>query len=91
MENKDLFLVNEILKEWNPIDVDEPSLSDEYVNYIPIILEHTGNFQNLVNCLENILINKIGVSYDPFNEEHKSDLISVANKIYNHFLARRSV
>jgi len=83
MKNKDLFMVNEILKKWNPIAVDEPSLSDEYVNYIPIILKHTDNFQNLVNCLENILINKIGVAYDPFNEEHKSDLISVAKKIYN--------
>ena len=82
MKNKNLFLVNEILKEWNPIAVDEPSLSDEYISYVPKILKHKDNFQELVNCLENILINEIGLDYNPFNEEHKSDLISVANKIY---------
>lgn len=68
--------------EWNPIGVNKSSLIDEYVGYIPSIMRVKNNFDKLVEYLEYMLINEIGVSYNPMNKKHKADLICFAKKLY---------
>ena len=75
--------VNEILKEWNPIGVPEPVLSDEYSSYISQILERKNNEDKLLEYLEDLLINVIGVEYNPKNKKHKQDVLNVVEKINN--------
>jgi hypothetical protein len=79
---KEYYLVNDILKEWNPIGVDEPSLTDEYIGYIPSIMKVRNDFDKLIEYLEHMLINEIGVSYNSSNKKHKNDLISFAKRLY---------
>lgn len=73
--------INQILSEWNPLDVDENVSSDEYQSYIPAILKNIENEKALICCLENILINDLEVSYDNNNDEHKKILMTIAKKI----------
>jgi len=79
---KEYYLVNDILKEWNPIGVDEPSLTDEYIGYIPSIMKVRSDFDKLIEYLEHMLMNEIGVSYNPSNKKHKDDLIFFAKRLY---------
>ncbi len=71
--------VNKILARWNPIGVDSNIASDEYVGYIPIILKAIGNENNLMNCLEDILVNQMQLEYDSSNKSHKKDLQNICN------------
>lgn len=73
--------VNRVLADWNPIGVDEEIAAEEYRNYIPSILQSIGNRQQLMNCLEDILINKMEIGYDPTNKAHSEDLQHVCDKI----------
>jgi hypothetical protein len=75
--------INDIFKDWNPIGVDEPSLSDEYIGYIPAIMKIYHDVNQLIDYLEHVLINEIGVNYDSSNKQHKKDVICVARKINN--------
>lgn len=79
---KEYYLINDILKEWNPVGVDESSLSDEYVGYIPSIMRVRDDFNKLVEYLEHMLVDEIGISYDPSNKKHKEDLIEFAKRLY---------
>jgi len=73
--------INSVLVDWNPIGVPDNIAIDEYKGYIPSILQSIGNRQQLFNCLEDILINKMGVGYDPTNKLHSNDLNQVCDKI----------
>lgn len=75
--------INQILSEWNPLDVDENVSSDEYQGYIPSILKNIENEKALTSCLENILINNLEMSYDNNNDEHKKILMTIVKKIIN--------
>lgn len=75
--------INEILKEWNPIGVPESVASDEYSSYIPQIIERINNNDRLLEYLEDLLINVIGVEYNPKDKRHKQDVINVIDKINN--------
>jgi hypothetical protein len=75
--------INEILKEWNPIGVPESVASDEYSSYIPQIIERINNNDRLLEYLEDLLINVIGVEYNPKDKRHKQDVINVIEKINN--------
>lgn len=73
--------INRILAKWDPIGVGEVISTDEYQGYIPLILKASENKHKLRICLENILINKLGVGYDSKNKEHSDDLEKICDKI----------
>jgi hypothetical protein len=73
--------INLVLTEWNPIGVPDAIATEEYRSYIPLILQSIENQQRLMNCLEDILINKIEIDYDPTNKEHSEGLQQVCDKL----------
>lgn len=73
--------INRALADWNPIEVPESIAIEEYKGYIPLILQSIESRQQLITCLENILINQLEVDYDPENKEHSEDLQQVCDKL----------
>lgn len=71
--------INHILAEWNPIDIKPEIAEEEYKSYIPLFLKFIDNKQRLEKCLENILVNKMRVTYDPSIKEHSKDNKSSQN------------
>lgn len=56
-------LINEILKEWNPIGVKGQDLDHEYERYINEIVECAKNGADLLGLIEDIEGNRIGFFY----------------------------
>jgi len=75
--------INKIISEWDPVDVGEDIATDEYKRYIPLILKHTENKEDLTLCLEDVLMNGLKIGYDRENDEHKNSLKNVVEKIMN--------
>jgi hypothetical protein len=73
--------INQILSEWDPIGVGKTISIDEYRGYIPYILKHIENKQQLINCLEDILINKIGIDYNREDNNHYENLQNICDKL----------
>lgn len=73
--------INLILTEWNPIGVPEDIATQEYKGYIPSIIKSITNRESLMNCLEDIIVNKIGLDYDKNNETQSIDLENICDKI----------
>jgi hypothetical protein len=80
--NKDIDIINNIFIEWNPIEVNKKSAETEYLYYCGEILSNKKDIIKLVENLENILLNKIGLDYDSTNVEHKKEVVYIAYKIY---------
>lgn len=74
--------LNEVFIEWNPIEVDDYSVIDEYEIYSIKILQNKADIVGIVASLENILINDIGLSYNPLILEQKKEVIYYAYKMY---------
>ncbi len=87
--NKIFENINKVLADWNPISVPENIATIEYIGYVPLILKNIGNRQNLVCCLEDILINIIGLDYDPTNKKHSEDLEHVCDKLMKTYQSLR--
>lgn len=73
--------INRVLVDWNPIGVPENIATEEYKGYIPLILQSIESRQQLMNCLVDILINKLELDYDPTNKEQSEDLQQVCDKL----------
>lgn len=73
--------INSVLADWNPIGLDLEIANEEYKSYIPDILRFVGNKNQLFHYLEDILINKMELGYDPMNRAHSEDLEQVCGKI----------
>ncbi|MCH8495679.1 MAG: hypothetical protein LAT57_08635 [Balneolales bacterium] len=73
--------INRVLADWNPIGVPEDIAIDEYKGYVPSLLKSIESREQLVKCLEDILINKLEVDYNPTNKEHSEDLQQICEKI----------
>ncbi|GAB2563285.1 hypothetical protein [Spirosoma areae] len=71
--------INRVLANWNPIGLPENIAIEEYKGYIPLILQSIENRQQLINCLEDMLINKLELGYDPANKEHSEDLQQICD------------
>jgi hypothetical protein len=78
---KNIENINVILADWDPIGLGIEMAADEYKGYIPSILSAIEDKQQLKRCLEDILINKMGVKYDRTNKKHSEDLDQVCDKI----------
>lgn len=74
-------LINDILAEWNPLEVPEAIAKNEYIGYVPLIMENMINETQLLFCLENILINKLGLEYTRNNNQQKNDLINLCKRL----------
>lgn len=73
--------INQILSEWDPLDVGEDISSDEYQSYVPQIMKCIDNRETLTYCLEDILVNSLEIGYDKNNGEHKKMLTDIVEKI----------
>lgn len=51
--------INEILAEWNPIDVPDNIAKTEYTSFIPSIKNRMNSEVELITCLEGILMNEL--------------------------------
>ncbi|WP_051662766.1 hypothetical protein [Flavobacterium sp. KJJ] len=81
MKNK-LKAINKVFIEWNPIEVDNSSVIDEYETYSNKILQNGNDIIGLVMCLEDILINDVGLNYNPLILEQKKEVVYYAYKMY---------
>lgn len=73
--------INQILAEWDSLDLGGDISSDEYQSYVPQIMKHIKNEKSLTYCLEQIFINNLETGYDRNNDEHKKKLAAVVEKI----------
>jgi hypothetical protein len=73
--------INEVLAEWNPLDVTEHIAMIEYIGYVPLIIENMGNEMLLFNCIEDIITNKMELEYDRDNIVQKNDLETLCKKL----------
>lgn len=74
-------LINSILAKWNPLDVPENIAKDEYMGYVPIIIKNLDNEKQLLDCIVNIITNKMGLEYNRNNTIQKNDLIRLCKKL----------
>ncbi len=73
--------INQILAEWDPLDVGDDVSLDEYQGYVPQVIKNITNKEALTNCLENILINNLEVGYDKKDGRHKKIITDIVEKI----------
>lgn len=73
--------INEILYEWDPLNLEDEIARDEYRGFIPLILKHINNKEDLTLCLENILIDNLETGYDKNNDEHRKNLNEIVINI----------
>lgn len=73
--------INQILSEWDPLDVGEDISLDEYQRYVPQIMNCIDNKETLTHCLENILVSSLEIGYDKNNGEHKKKITDIVEKI----------
>jgi hypothetical protein len=74
-------LINEVLAKWNPLDVPQNIAKDEYLGYVPIIIKNMVNKKQLLDCIEDIIINKMGLEYNSNNNIQKNDLKRLCTKL----------
>ena len=83
-----LEMINRILTEWDPIGVGYELAIDEYRGYIPVILQFCHDKKKLINYLQNILVNEMGLEYDGRNKKYNTDIQLICDRIiqvYNNF------
>lgn len=72
-----------IFNEWNPIEIDDCyDLNSQYQDYVYGLYKHRNNYQDIVNYLEKILVEDIGLNYDNENLKHKNEVMEVARKFF---------
>lgn len=79
--NSKIELVNELLSKWNPFDVPEEIAKGEYIGFAPIIIKNLDNEKQLLDCIVNIITNKMGLDYNRNNTIQKNDLIRLCKKL----------
>ena len=79
--NNSFEVINKVLEKWDPIGVGENIAIDEYRAYIPSIRKVIEDRQKLRSCLEDILTNKLGLGYNPNDDQHLLDLLSVCDQL----------
>ncbi|QOW61631.1 hypothetical protein [Treponema pedis] len=73
--------INDILSEWNPLDVPAFIASVEYTAYIESIIKAGESIDLLRKYFINLIIEQLGLSYDPSNIEQKNSLEDVIEKV----------
>lgn len=73
--------INDILSEWNPLDVPPFIASVEYAAYIEPIIKAGKSIDLLRKYFINLIIEQLGLSYDSSNIEQKNSLEDVTEKV----------
>ena len=79
MMEKVNILINDILKNWNPLDVPLEIAEDEYSTYFPMILKHTQNPNSVYSCLKKILKDSMDMEFSDYED---IELRQIARRIY---------
>lgn len=74
-------IINDILTKWDPIGVEREMAMDEYKEYIPMIIHYAQDRQKLINHLEKMLVDYMGLSYDPYNQRHFEEVQNICDKL----------
>ena len=77
--------INNVIAQWNPIDVPCSIKNQEYIDYIPLIKKNIKNKYLLRLCLKRIVYQHLGFESNSFWEK---DIKSICNELYK--LRRRS-
>ncbi len=83
--NKKFNQINEILAEWNPIGVPSEISKEEYSRYVLNLFNHQNDYIGLINYMEFILTEEIGLNYDCNNIDDKKEVVFYADKIFEIF------
>jgi len=92
MEEKSLIsIVNEILKEWNPIGVPNEIADVEYIDYAPYIAQVAYSQNKIESCLISML-KRIGYNdrYIRNNIIIQQDIKNIAQKINRKYQSERN-
>ncbi|WP_436516232.1 hypothetical protein [Ekhidna sp. To15] len=73
----DYYLVNDVLMEYNPLGVEGPVLSTEYVRYIPGIISVKNDKKKLFDHIKNLLVELDVIDLnDDFHKEYLEKICS---------------
>ena len=83
--------INDILSEWNPLDVPAFIASEEYMNYVVSIISIGRNINALRRYFISLIIDRLGLKYDPSNLEQINSIENVIEKVMNALLKSGNV
>ena len=90
-DNKLKEQINDILSEWNPLDVPAFIASEEYMNYVDSIINIGRNINALRRYFISLIIDRLGLEYDPSNLEQINSIENVIEKVMNTLLKSGNV
>ena len=73
--------INDILSNWDPLDVGEDLAQDEYQKYIPSIVKRLNDKRDLALYLECILTKELNTDYNKDNDKHRKELDRIIHKM----------
>lgn len=71
--------INDILAEWDPIEVGKDIAVTEYSAYIPDIIQHSKNETELIEYLKHLLVDNMGLSYN--EDKYHNVTVSICQRI----------
>ena len=77
--------INNIIAEWNPLEVDSFIAEDEYRGYIPFIIQELKKGSSSSFFLERFL-QIIGLNFNPMNLSHKAEIEIFHSKLTDVYL-----
>lgn len=83
--------INDILTKWDPIEVGKDIASSEYTLYVPVIISTILNNDSLLDCIENILTDSIGLEHNKNDVEHLRDINNVCDEINKAYEAYKNL
>ena len=90
-DNKLKEQINDILSEWNPLNVPAFIASEEYMNYVDSIINIGRNINALRRYFISLIIDRLGLEYDPSNLEQINSIENVIEKVMNALLKSGNV
>ena len=73
--------INEILADWNPVEVPIDIAKDEYKSYVPRIISIGPNYDKIKTELITILTVDLGLTFDEKNVFQQDEVEKVAIQI----------
>ena len=83
--------INDILSEWNPLDVPAFIVSEEYMNYVDSIINIGRDINALRRYFISLIIDRLGLKYDPSNLEQINSIENIIEKVMNALLKSGNV
>lgn len=73
--------VNLVMSEWDPIGVGPHMATDEYRRYVPLVVKASEDETSLMKCLQDILVNRLSLEFDPENSAHLASMQDICRRI----------